>query len=181
MIQASDSSVAREDKPVGRSQLHQAVEEFLIREAELIDGERFEEWNQLFTEDGVYWIPIDPDKPHESEWSIIYDTPLRREERVYHLANVPFPSQRPRSRTLHLITNLRTRDDGTDGVLAVTNQLICEMRLGDWRQTGLGQQRTLAARVEHRLVLESGRFRIALKAVHLLNAGGPVANLTFIL
>src|SRR5262249_55241252 len=38
--------------------VRQEVEEFLYREAELLDERRFEEWLALFTEDAHYWMPM---------------------------------------------------------------------------------------------------------------------------
>ena len=33
--------------------------DFVYREARLIDQQRFEEWLELFTEDGRYWMPLE--------------------------------------------------------------------------------------------------------------------------
>jgi 3-phenylpropionate/cinnamic acid dioxygenase small subunit len=37
----------------------QQLIDFVIREARLIDQHRLEEWLDLFTEDGVYWMPLE--------------------------------------------------------------------------------------------------------------------------
>lgn len=160
---------------------YRRVCDFLFREAELIDDRKFEDWNRLFTDDGLYWIPLDAEKDPSREWSLVYDTPLRREERVYHLTEVPFPSQSPESRTLHVVGNVRVAADGEDRFSAISNQIIYEARIGDFRQVGLGEQRSLAAKVEHDLLRHEDEFRIAKKTVHLISRGMPIANLTFIL
>ena len=36
----------------------QQLIDFVIREARLIDQHRFEEWLDLFAEDGFYWMPL---------------------------------------------------------------------------------------------------------------------------
>lgn len=164
----------------------QTAEEFLVHEAELIDHRRFEDWHELFTEDGTYSIPLSDEGDPSRYASLVYDDPLRLEERVYHLSKVPFPSQSPRSRTLHHITNVRLRPS-TDSsspsrVLVVSNQLISEMRLGDFRQVGLGEQRVLAAEVWHELeAVSPSDIKIASKTIRLLNRGAPIGNLTFLL
>jgi 3-phenylpropionate/cinnamic acid dioxygenase small subunit len=157
------------------------VQDFLIHEAELLDERKFEDWNQLFTSDGLYWIPLDAERDPREEWALIYDDALRREERVYHLTEVPFPSQRPESRTLHLIGNVRVGAGNAGHLEVISNQIIYEIRVGDFRQVGLGEQRSFAAKVEFELVDADGEFRIARKVVHLLNRGVPIGNLTFIL
>ena len=49
-----------------------------------------------------------------------------------------FAAQTPKSRTLHYITNV-TVEPGSDDPLTVhSNQLIMELRTGDYRQVGLG-------------------------------------------
>jgi 3-phenylpropionate/cinnamic acid dioxygenase small subunit len=163
-----------------------AVEDFLVQEAELLDEGRFEDWHTLFTAEGTYVIPLSDEGDHSRYASLVYDNPLRLEERVYHLSQVPFPSQSPPSRTLHLISNVRVRpaEDAGDSsrVVALSNQIICEMRLGDFRQVGLGEQRVFAAEVRHELeVLGDSEFKIASKTIRLLNRGAPMSNLTFLL
>ena len=37
----------------------QQLIDFVIREARLIDQHRFEEWLDLFAEDGFYWMPLE--------------------------------------------------------------------------------------------------------------------------
>ncbi len=46
----------------------QAIEAFLVHEARLLDERRFEDWLDLFTDDGWYWVPIEPDQdnPHDT-------------------------------------------------------------------------------------------------------------------
>ena len=36
---------------------------FVVREARLIDEKRFDEWYELFAEDGYYWVPASPGQP----------------------------------------------------------------------------------------------------------------------
>jgi 3-phenylpropionate/cinnamic acid dioxygenase small subunit len=158
------------------------AEEFLYREARLLDELQLEEWLKLFTKDGVYWIPIDDTKPRDTSLSIVCDPPLRREERVYHLLHTHFPSQTPRSRTIHLVGNVEIGRDPASAEIAIrSNQVIHEIRGGDFRQTGLGELRALVATVEHRLRPEDGALKIALKKIRLIDRDMPLGNLTFII
>lgn len=157
------------------------AEAFLFSEAELLDELRLEEWLQLFTTDGLYWIPIDDTVPIEGCASIVRDDTLRREERVFHLLHTHFPAQSPPSRTLHMIGNVRVGNATNEHVLVRSNQTIHEVRTGDYRQTGLGLPTALVARVEHSLRWEDGAPRIAQKKILLLNRDMPLGNLTFLL
>jgi len=164
--------------------IRQAVEDFIVHEAELLDDMRFDDWHKLFTADGTYRIPLSEDTDPRRHASLVFDDPLRLEERVYHLAQVPFPSQLPRSRTLHHVSNIRIQPgEGSANRISVrSNQLISEMRLGDFRQVGLGKQRIFSADVRHVLeVGEDSELKIADKSLLLLNRGAPMSNLTFLL
>lgn len=157
------------------------AEDFLFHEAALIDEWLLEDWLKLFTEDGIYWLPIDPDKGPDENTSLIYDIPIRREERVFRLLETPFPSQAPHSRLVHAVTNVRVDEGEADGLVVVrSNQMITELRAGDFRQTGLGEQRTFVGRCEHRLRLDPDGPRIALKKLVLLNRDISIRNLTFV-
>ena len=38
---------------------NQQLVDFVIHEARLIDQHRLEEWLDLFTDDGIYWMPLE--------------------------------------------------------------------------------------------------------------------------
>ena len=42
---------------------YKAVVDFLYREARLADEARYAEWEALWTDDGVYWVPATTDSP----------------------------------------------------------------------------------------------------------------------
>ena len=161
-------------------ELHHQISQFLYHEAELLDDWRLEEWLQLYTEDAHYWVPIDESKPRTRNASLLNEDWLRLEERVYRLLHTPFPSQRPRSRTVHQITNIRVVPEG-DFHRVRSTQSIHEMRTGDPSQVGLGEPRVLAAQVEHTLTPRDDSFAIRGKTILLLTRDVPIGNLTFLL
>lgn len=156
------------------------AEDFLFHEAALIDEWLLEDWLRLFTEDGIYWLPIDPDREPDENTSLIYDISIRRAERVFRLLETPFPSQAPQSRLVHSITNVRVGEEANGTVVVRSNQMITELRAGDFRQTGLGEQRTFVGHCEHHLRLGADGPRIALKKLVLLNRDISIRNLTFV-
>jgi 3-phenylpropionate/cinnamic acid dioxygenase small subunit len=156
------------------------VEDLLFREARLLDDLDLDEWLQLFTEDGLYWIPIDEDAPIDSQGAIVFDTTLRREERVYHLLHTSFPAQSPRSRTIHYISNVMLKPRGED-FLVSSSQVVYEMRTGDFAQRAIGDITPLVSRVDYVLRSVAGELRIAEKKVLLINRDTWQGNLTIIL
>jgi 3-phenylpropionate/cinnamic acid dioxygenase small subunit len=156
------------------------VEALLYREARLLDDLALEDWLTLFADDGLYWIPIDETKDPDRHASLVYDNPLRREERVYHLLNVWFPAQSPPSRTVHFVSNIEVVSES--GELDVrSHQIVYEVRSGDFRQTGLGEVRPIVARVRHRLIDTGNALLIRKKTILLIDRDMPQSNLTFLL
>jgi len=155
----------------------------LFREAHLLDTLRLEEWLGLFTQDALYWIPINEHEPPSRTAAIVYDDALRREERVDHLLHMPFPAQRPRSRTVHVIANVLFDEAASPSgeVLVRSNQVIYETRLGDHTQVGLGELAVNVASVEHRVRRVDETLRIAGKKILLINREMPQGNLTYLL
>jgi 3-phenylpropionate/cinnamic acid dioxygenase small subunit len=157
------------------------AQRFLIAEARLLDDRRFDEWEALFTDDGTYWLPIDPEREAAGSISIIYDDRRRLHERVYRLTQTPVLDQNPPSRTVHFVSNVEVEPAGSNGDSTVRcNHLITEMRPGGPGQSGLNAPRWFAARCEYRLRRVDDGWRIAQKKVVLLNSNEPHYNLSFI-
>ena len=164
------------------------VQQLLFREARLLDSRRYEEWLELFTDDGLYWVPVryedgdgDPSSDPASI-NLIYDDATRRSERVWRTLHTPVLDQKPPSRTIHMISNVEVDpqllEDGSTRVFCC--QLISEMRPGARGQIGLNEPRQLAARGEYHLRPVGDRWLIALKKIRLLEADQPMYNLTFL-
>jgi 3-phenylpropionate/cinnamic acid dioxygenase small subunit len=159
------------------------VESFLYREMRLIDERRLEEWSRLFTDDGIYWLPLGAGKDHSSEAAILCDDSRQRAMRIHQLLNYTHLAQDPPSRLIHFASNIELeRGAGADEIHVRCNVLIHELRPGDFQelQIGLGSQRALATRCEYKLRI-NGDWRIVEKKVLLLDRDHPVSNLTCIL
>ena len=84
------------------------VEEFLYREAALLDEWRLEDWLDLFTLDCVYEVPA-PDRPDEAiegSFALIHDRRPLLEQRVLRLNKPTAHAEFPHSRTRRLISNV---------------------------------------------------------------------------
>ncbi len=158
----------------------QEAEEFLYREARLLDERKYEEWLKLFAPEGTYWIPMEDGIDPTREPSILYDDSALRAQRVYQLLHQPHYAQMPPSRTIHFISNVESLEsDDNNGVIGC-HLLLYELRSGDNSQFGLGAQRSLAGHCEYRLRYDGG-WLIILKKIMLINRDLPISNLTFIM
>jgi benzoate/toluate 1,2-dioxygenase beta subunit len=149
------------------------IEQFLYREAALLDGRRYEEWLEFFTEDATYWMPaVQDDGDPERETSLIYDDRKGLGDRVRRLLHPSAHSQNPPSRTRHLITNVCIEEFDNGGVRCYANFIVMESRLGN--------QRTFGGHYEYQLRRGSDGWRIASKKVCLINNDGTLYyNLAF--
>ena len=84
-----------------------AVEEFLFHEARLLDQGRLDEWGELFTDDGTYWVPATVDQPDPIHHvSLMYDDKLLRAVRIRRFADEQAIPLQPAPRGVHLISNI---------------------------------------------------------------------------
>ncbi len=159
---------------IGQETLLRQVEQFVYREARLQDEHRYAEWEALWTDDGVYWVPANGDAiDPEQQMSIIYDNRSRIGLRVRQLLSGRHYSQEPRSRLRHFVTNIEiTRRDGPE-IGAACNVLVFESnRRGEtlW-----------AARTEYTLRAGGDGLRMARKTVKLVNNDKPLYTLSFLI
>jgi 3-phenylpropionate/cinnamic acid dioxygenase small subunit len=153
------------------------VEQFLFHEARLIDERRFAEWEELWVDEGIYWVPAngagdDPDRAV----SLIYDNRSRLHSRVERYASGKAFSQQPPPHTVHLVSNvvIEPGGDHRDGRREVHSVVhVAESRPGfrvDW-----------VGCATHHLVERHGELRIAFKKVVLVDNDQELTTIDFLL
>jgi benzoate/toluate 1,2-dioxygenase beta subunit len=155
----------------GRRLQLEECESFLVHEARLLDEGRFDEWLTLFTQDARYWVPSEPDQvdPFDTV-SLMYDDRRLLETRVRRLSSPRIYSQEPRSRTSRMIGNISIEDDdGAASMLVRSKFVLIEFRRNE--------QRLFGGTCFHRLIVDEGAIRIALKQVNLVNCDAPLDGL----
>jgi 3-phenylpropionate/cinnamic acid dioxygenase small subunit len=143
--------------------LRAEVEQFLYREAWLLDHGRLGEWLGLFTDDATYWIPLQRDQTDPlTTSSIVYDDRRLLEVRVRQFQHPRAHARRPAPRTVHQVSNVHVLD-AEDDALRVGSTLV----LIEYRHE---RQRVWGALVEHRLRRTPDGLRIAAKRIDLVNS-----------
>lgn len=148
------------------------IEEFLYDEASLLDVPDLDNWMNLFTEDGTYWMPVKEDQADPlNHISIFYDDRVMMEVRRRNYVHPRAASKDHHTRCSHIIGNVRNQGNNDKGDLVVTsNQQV----LVFYRR----EQRAFGARVEHHLVADGESFKIRHKKVTLINCDAPQKSLT---
>ena len=143
----------------------QAVQDFVLAEARLLNQARYQEWLALFATDGRYWVPLGGDAQSETDThnALADEDRLLLTLRVERLAAGRAHSQQPASRSAHVL-QLPQVDVCNDHHAEVYTPFTYVESRGE-------QQIWLAGQWCHRLCREQGAWRIALKRVNLLNAG----------
>ena len=156
--------------PVDRHQ----IENFLYREARLMDEHAYDEWLSLWAEDALYWVPCNEDDiDPQRHVSIIYDNRARLEDRIERMKSGAAYAQDPKSRLRRVVSNVEVEEGDNGEVTVYSNFNLTELRRG--------RQDTFAGRTIHKLRPQGASFKIAYKKVLLVNNDEVIDNLTFLI
>jgi benzoate/toluate 1,2-dioxygenase beta subunit len=147
------------------------LQQFLYREARLLDQRRLTDWLALWTDDGMYWIPQEHDQhsPYD-HISLAWEDKMLREVRMRRLTNARNWSQQPVTRCSRLVGNISA--GGLDGSGRLVVHSVFQMT--EWRHT---EPRQLAGHITHKLVADGASWKIHFKRVDLVNCDAVHDNL----
>ncbi|MEA2172392.1 MAG: hypothetical protein QOF76_5692 [Solirubrobacteraceae bacterium] len=151
------------------------VEQFIYREARYQDEHAYDEWEALWTDDGVYWVPANGDDPDpETTMSIIFDNRSRIATRIKQFHTGKRHSQTPPSRLRRIISNVELlSSEGDDEIVAGANFVVYESR-----ERGIT---IWAGRSEYTLRRNGDGFKMARKKVVLVDNDRAVNTLAFLI
>lgn len=147
----------------------------LAKEAHLLDDRDYEGWLELFAEDCLYWMPVDPESEDGTmRLNVFYDDRAKMMDRITRLNSGSAYTEEPVSLTSRTVSAVQvTTDEGEDPNCTVrSNFLLVAHRSG--------RQRLLGGRYLHRLVRGDDGLRIAEKRVTLLGSDSPQPPMTFL-
>jgi 3-phenylpropionate/cinnamic acid dioxygenase small subunit len=155
-------------------ELLREVEQFLYREARLADERKYNDWEALWTDDGVYWVPangadIDP----ETEMSIIYDHRSRIALRVRQFYTGKRFVVEPASSLRRVVSNIELLDSDNDDIKVASNAIIFDSATrGDsiWACSNI-----------HTLRRVDGELKMAFKKVVLVNNDKALNTISFLI
>jgi len=122
------------------------VEQFLFREARLLDECRFNEWLSLLTDDLRYWMPsmssrygatskaftpLERDERGGNELALLDETKDSLARRIARLDSGMAWSEEPPSRTCRFVSNVLVAEIDTDAGLSVHSNFILYRTRGD--------------------------------------------------
>jgi p-cumate 2,3-dioxygenase beta subunit len=108
------------------------LEQFLYREAALLDEWRLDEWLALMHPDVVYRVPADDtaDGDPHATLQVIHDDHQLLAGRVVRLKSKHAHAESPKSRTRRMVTNVRAEQREPGTYLVYSNFHVLRTRLG---------------------------------------------------
>ncbi|MBV1876772.1 MAG: 3-phenylpropionate/cinnamic acid dioxygenase subunit beta [Pseudomonadales bacterium] len=129
------------------------IEQYYYHEAELLDNHEYSRWFDLFATDTHYWMPSQANRLFrdrgteasvEGEFGLFDDTKTTLGWRVKQLNSMTHWAENPRSRTRHLISNVRIKTILEDDEYEVWSNFICyRNRLQDEVDIWAGERQDL--------------------------------------
>ena len=167
------------------SELRREIEDFFYEEAELLDERKLREWLHLLTDDVRYWMPIrhnPPDRPAEvseelskaGEGYYFNDDKKSLTIRVERLYAKNAWAEIPPSRTRHLISNVRVKNDDGNEIEVHSNFLVYRTRMDNDQDIFVGMRKDVLRRA-------SGGFKIARRTIILDQAVLAAKNISIFL
>jgi 3-phenylpropionate/cinnamic acid dioxygenase small subunit len=142
------------------------IEQFLYRQSEMLDNKLWQDYIDLFADDGVYWMPV---VPEQTEWegspSIFAEDKYMMEVRMGRVSHPTAWSQAPMWGTSHVIGNVVIESQSEAGWVVRSRFHMMELRRDTVRHFG-GTYR-------HTLIREHGQLKIKLQRVDMFNAQAP--------
>jgi 3-phenylpropionate/cinnamic acid dioxygenase small subunit len=166
--------------PVPDERLIREVEQFLYREARMLDERRFHEWLELFTDDIHYWMSnrtnrypkiskaisiLDPDRyveddiAGEDELAILDETKETLTARVARLDTGMAWAEDPPSRTRHILSNIEVEPGEVETEIRVySNYIVYRSRAETEQDFYVGARQDVLRRVDGTLKIARRRL-----------------------
>jgi benzoate/toluate 1,2-dioxygenase beta subunit len=142
--------------------LQRQVEELLFHQAALLDNKAWSDFGQLFSDDGVYWMPS---TPTQTDWrrepSIFAEDKLLMEVRASRLLHPNAWSQAAQWGTNHIVGNIVIEAVSNITVEVYSRFQMMEMRRDDIRH--------FAGSYRHTLLKQGSELQIKLQRVDMTN------------
>ncbi len=148
-------------------ELQHQVEQFLFREARLLDEGQFYDWLDLFTDDAEYWMPT-RDTVERDGVSVhgVDETALFRDDKDFLVMRVRrfdtglAHAEQPPSRTRHLVSNVEIVREHEEELEVHANIIVFQSRLESTECFFVGKR-------EDRLRRHADSWRIASRKIVL--------------
>ncbi|MDH6194668.1 3-phenylpropionate/cinnamic acid dioxygenase small subunit [Mycobacterium frederiksbergense] len=149
--------------------------QLIWKEAALLDAKDYQAWEQMYTDDALYVIPIDPDtEDFAASLNMVYDDKRMRRLRVERMLQGYSPSAVAAARTVRVVSRFTVENVGDESVTLRSAQILNAFKRDKFS--------TIGAELTHEIILGAGgEDRIALKVARLIDSEDAVSASGFLL
>jgi 3-phenylpropionate/cinnamic acid dioxygenase small subunit len=158
------------------AELTKRLEDFVIKEAKLADEGEYQAWEDLWADDGVYWVPLKEGDDPTQQVSHLYDNRTRLATRIRQLKTGYRYSQMPISGMRRVISNYEFFAEA-DGRYRVEANFF----LPEYSIQSIHDFRLWSGRYIYTLSPRDDGFQIHIKKVLLVNGSEPIPSLAFLI
>ena len=144
-----------------------AIERFIYRQAEILDEKQWDAWLDLFTPDGMYWMPAEEEQTEgDGQPNIFWENSDLMSMRIARNTHPRAHSQAPHNRLCHVVSNVLVESQSSDGDVVVRSRFHCA-------EYFRYEVRNFTGKYRHLLRKSGDSYKIALQRVDLVNREGP--------
>ncbi len=155
------------------------IEQFLFQEARFADEHDYDSWEALWTDDALYWVPVDGGNYDPMKHvSVIYDNRRRINTRLEQLRTGKRYAQSPPSHLRRIVSNVEILGTETPGSGHLDTVVGANFVLYESKPRG---KETWAGRYTYRLRVVDGEIRLVGKTVVLVDNAEAIPTLGFLI
>lgn len=148
--------------------------ELVWKEAERLDAKDYPAWEDLFTDDALYIVPIDPDTTDfAASLNMVYDDQRLRHLRVERMMQGYAPSAVAAARTVRVISRFTVEEVSDSKVVLRSAQILSAFKRSEFQ--------TIGADLTHTITLSEDSDLIAEKVARLINSEDSVNAAGFLI
>ncbi|MFW0794844.1 aromatic-ring-hydroxylating dioxygenase subunit beta [Gordonia sp. CPCC 205515] len=148
--------------------------QLIWKEAAILDAKDYPAWEEMFTDDGLYVIPIDPDTDDfAASLNMIYDDKRMRQLRVQRMMQGYAPSAVAAARTVRIVSRFTVEEISDEAVVIKSAQILNAFKRNNFS--------TIGAEMTHRIEFTDDGDKIALKVARLIDSEDAVSASGYLL
>ncbi|MQY44000.1 aromatic-ring-hydroxylating dioxygenase subunit beta [Epibacterium sp. SM1969] len=148
------------------------VTEFLWQEADMLDRKDYDAWLDLWTDTGLYIMPIGDETDYANQLNLCYDNARMRRDRIGRFQAGFSISSAPPAKTIRTISRIVIDSAEGDVIKVRAAEHLIEDKFG--------RQRQWAADASYTLIKTDAGFQLDGKIVKLLNSDGMLNSFSYL-
>lgn len=148
------------------------ITEFVWTEGAMLDAKEYDDWLNLWTDDGLYIMPIGEGTDYANQVNLCYDNAKMRRDRIGRFHAGFSISSAPPAQTVRSLSRIRIETVAGDLITVTCAEQLIEDKFG--------RQRAWAGNVTYTLRKTAQGFLLQQKVIRLLNSDGMLNSFSYL-